>query len=150
MTSQELTDFLRSRIPLTAAMQLSVLRNTGRDIVLGAPLAPNVNLHDTVFGGSLVTLSIVAGWALLDQALRAEGIAAQLVVQKSECHYLLPAQADFVASASLPEGEWHAFLTALQRRGRGRIAIDVLLSSEGRDVARHKGSFVAVLDGEKP
>jgi thioesterase domain-containing protein len=143
MSADSLTEFLHSRIPLTAEMQLRVQPGPPDAIEVRAPLAPNINVHGTAFGGSLVTLAIVAGWTLVNRALQRAAVECALFVQKSECEYLAPARGELVASGRLPEADWHAFLVDLRRQGRARIAIEVAVSSGGTVVARHLGSFVA-------
>ena len=143
MSPEAYTEYLHRHIPLTAAMQLRVLRSGAGSIELAAPLAPNRNHRGTAFGGSLVTLGIASGWALLQRSLSEAGIEARIVVQKSECEYLLPVEQEFVSSSSLPE-EWPQFLDTLRKRGRARITVHSTLRSAGQDVVRHSGTFVAL------
>jgi thioesterase domain-containing protein len=134
MSPEALTEYLHRHIPLTAAMQLRVLHNGDGRIELLAPLAPNRNHRDTAFGGSLATLGIVTGWALLQQGLR----------QKSECEFLLPVATEFSSESHLPAAEWSRFLATLRKRHRARITIHSTLRSAGHEVVRHSGTFVAL------
>lgn len=143
MSPEAYTEYLHRHIPLTAAMQLRVLRNDGGIIELAAPLAPNLNHRGTAFGGSLVTLGIASGWALLQHNLREAAVEARIVVQKSECEYLLPVAEEFVSRSSLPQ-EWPQFLDTLRSRGRARITVHSSLHCAGREVVRHSGVFVAI------
>jgi thioesterase domain-containing protein len=147
MSPEALTEYLHRHIPLTAAMQLRVLRSGDGAIELAAPLSPNRNHRDTAFGGSLATLGIVSGWALLQQSLRQEGLEARIVVQKSECEFLEPVAEEFFSASSLPAAEWTRFLDTLRKRKRARITIHSTLRCAGREVVRHSGTFVA-LGGE--
>jgi thioesterase domain-containing protein len=142
MSTDPTTEFLYSRIPLTAAMQLRVLTGPPHEIEVRAPLEPNINVHGTAFGGSLVTLAIVTGWTLLNRALAEAGIECAVFVHKSECEYLQPARGELSATGSLSDAAWQGFLAGLEK-GRGSIAIEVTVSSGGQAVARHVGSFVA-------
>jgi len=144
MSPEALTEYLHRNIPLTAAMQLRVLQCGDGSIELVAPLAPNRNHRDTAFGGSLATLGIVTGWALLQQSLGQEGVEARVVVQKSECEFLEPVAEEFFSAGSLPAEEWTQFLATLRKRGRARITIHSRLRSAGREVVRHSGTFVAI------
>ena len=148
MSPEALTEYLHRHIPLTAAMQLRVLHSGGGRIELAAPLAPNRNHRDTAFGGSLATLGIVTGWALLQQELGQEGVEARIVVQKSECEFLEPVAAEFHSESHLPAAEWARFLATLRKRGRARITVHSTLRSAGHEVVRHNGTFVA-LAGEQ-
>ena len=144
MSPEALTEYLHRNIPLTAAMQLRVLQCGDGSIELVAPLAPNRNHRDTAFGGSLATLGIVTGWALLQQSLGQEGVEARVVVQKSECEFLEPVAEEFFSAGSLPAAEWTRFLDTLSKRGRARITIHSALRCAGREVVRHSGTFVAI------
>jgi len=144
MSPEAFTEYLHRNIPLTAAMQLRVLRADGASIELAAPLAPNRNHRDTAFGGSLATLGIVAGWALLQQGLTREGVEAHIVVQKNECEFLEPVTAEFFAESRVPEPEWARFIATLLRRNRARITVHGTLRSAGNEVVRHSGTFVAI------
>ena len=144
MSPEALTEYLHRHIPLTAAMQLRVLHSGDGRIELLAPLAPNRNHRDTAFGGSLATLGIVTGWALLQQGLRREGVEARIVVQKSECEFLLPVATEFSSESNLPAAEWSRFLATLRKRHRARITIHSTLRSAGHEVVRHSGTFVAL------
>ena len=59
-------------------------------VILLAPLAPNINHRDTVFGGSASALAILAAWSLLHVRLRAEGITGRLVIQRNSMEYERP------------------------------------------------------------
>lgn len=144
MSPEALTEYLHRHIPLTAAMQLRVLQNGDGHIELTAPLAPNRNHQETAFGGSLATLGIVTGWALLQQGLRQEGVEARIVVQKSECEFLEPVSDAFFSESRLPVDEWARFLATLRKRGRARITVHSTLRSADREVVQHSGTFVAL------
>lgn len=148
MTPEAYTEYLHRHIPLTAAMQLRVLHCDGGRIELEAPLRPNLNHRGTAFGGSLVTLGIACGWTLLQRGLAEAGVEGRIVVQKSECDYLLPVEQAFSASSSLPP-EWPQFLDTLGQRGRARITVHSSLSSGGREVVRHSGVFVAIRGADR-
>src|SRR4051812_8071949 len=87
MTASELEDYLHSHIPLSAAMQVAVDTVDVHGVVLRAPLAPNINHRDTVFGGSASAVAILAAWSLLHTRMRQEGIAARLVIQANTMDY---------------------------------------------------------------
>ena len=81
MTPRELEAYLHGHIPLSAAMQVSVLAVASTGVTLRAPLAPNINHRDTVFGGSASAVAILAAWSLLHTRMRADGVSARLVIQ---------------------------------------------------------------------
>lgn len=145
MTPSEFEQFLHQEIPLTAAMQVTVISMGDDGVVLQAPLAPNINPHGTVFGGSASTLAILAAWCAVHVKLRTAGIVASEVIQSNTMEYLRPITGTFTARASLKNpDEWEPFVRMLSRRGKGRVEAMVLLEQEGELVGRLHGQLVAL------
>jgi thioesterase domain-containing protein len=149
MSPTELQDYLHAHIPLSKAMQISVVSVAPQALVLGAPLAPNINHRDTVFGGSASALAILSAWSLLHTRLRAEGIGARLVIQRNTMEYEHPIDGAFEARATLaPDEDWPRFLRLLARKGKARISVPSVLMFEGRQAGAFSGEFVAL--GQAP
>lgn len=147
MSPVELEQYLHRHIPLSKAMQVSVVEASDDSVAIAAPLAPNINHRETVFGGSASAVAILAAWALLHLRLQRAGITTRLVIQRNEMNYDLPVTDAFVARSSLAAPrEWQRFTALLARRGKARISVSAILEQEGRAVARFTGDFVA-LDG---
>jgi thioesterase domain-containing protein len=144
----ELAQYLYTQIPLTRAMAVSVASIEPDAVTLLAPLAPNINHRQSVFGGSAAALAILAGWALLHVRLHAEGIAARLVIQRNTVEYRQPILGAFSARATLEHPErWKLFTATLRRRGRARITVSAVLQQmEGgeRVAGLFTGQFVAL------
>ena len=60
MTPSELQTYLHQHIPLFQAMQVTVVEASLQQVVLTAPVAPNINHRETVFGGSASAVAILA------------------------------------------------------------------------------------------
>ena len=145
MSASELEAYLHEHIPLTAAMAVRVLQCDEAGITLAAPLPPNSNHRGTVFGGSLASLATLAAWAVVHTGLCRASITARVVVQSSQIEYLLPATGEFVATCVAPSArDWERFLAMDTRKGRGRLALSVDVTSEGVVAAQLQGSFVAI------
>jgi thioesterase domain-containing protein len=144
MSPEAYTEYLQRSIPLVAAMRLRVLRNAAGSIELLAPLEPNRNHQGAAFGGALATLGIVSGWALLQQELERAALPTRVVVQRSECDYLVPVDAEFASRSELEPQEWERFVSTLRKRGRARITVRSSLHCGGREAVRHSGTFVAM------
>ncbi|VTU38780.1 putative thioesterase domain protein [Variovorax sp. PBL-H6] len=146
MSPPELEAYLHAHIPLSKAMQVSVQMADEAAVVLAAPLAPNINHRETVFGGSASAVAILAAWSLLHTRLQRAGIASRLVIQRNSMDYGLPITGDFTARSFVPEEveTWPAFLRMLTRKARGRIAVGAVLEQKGREVGRLEGEFVAL------
>lgn len=145
MSPAELTAYLHEHIPLIAAVGARIVRSEALEIEVHAPLASNTNHHGTAFGGSLATMGILSGWALLHQALSREKIAAKLVVQKSECEFIAPVNADFTAISRMAEKDWAMFVSALGSSNKARITVASAIHAEGREAVIHKGTYVALV-----
>jgi thioesterase domain-containing protein len=145
MSPDELRHCLRAHIPISQAMQIDVIRVDAEGVTLAAPLAPNINLHQTVFGGSAAAVATLSAWSLLHTRLVAEGIRTQLVIQRNTMSYLLPMTGDFTATAGFTGAEdWRHFMRALRRKHRARISVQARLMVGEQRVGEFDGEFVAI------
>ena len=137
--------YLHSNIPLSAAMGVRVKVATPEQVLLSAPLGPNINHHQTVFGGSGAVLATLAAWTLLHLRLEHSGVAAQLVIQRSSMEYERPIPGDFDAVCKFTdETGWQRFRTTLERRGRARMTLSAHLIYAAHEMATFVGDFVAL------
>ncbi|MFN2300546.1 MAG: YiiD C-terminal domain-containing protein [Gammaproteobacteria bacterium] len=145
MQVKALHNYLRGAIPLVDSMQV-VTRAAGPDeVVLSAPLAPNVNHQDTAFGGSIAALATLACWGWLWTHLRESGADARLVVARSEIDYLKPLTTELIARCGAPAAaELNAFDKRFAGRKRARIVLRASVEdTQGILCARYSGVFVA-------
>jgi thioesterase domain-containing protein len=147
----ELAHYIHEHIPLSRAMGMRVVSVEENAVILQAPLAPNLNHQQSVFGGSAAALAILASWALLHVRLRAEGISERVVIQRNTMEYRHPIVGEFTARATLEHPErWRHFTTALARKGRARVTVSALLEQLDRVAAIFAGEFVALGTAAKP
>ncbi|HEY9146911.1 MAG TPA: YiiD C-terminal domain-containing protein [Thiobacillus sp.] len=145
MSPSELEQYLHQHIPLSEAMQVSVMDVQPEGIVLGAPLLPNLNHRGTVFGGSASAVAILAAWSLLHVRLLGEDISSRLVIQHNTMRYEHPINGAFTARSFIPEPQaWAAFTRTLRRRGRARIGVECVLNYAGQKAGHLDGTFVAL------
>jgi thioesterase domain-containing protein len=148
MSATDVERYLHEHIPLSKAMAVTVVSVEPDEVVLRAPLAPNINHRETVFGGSASALAILAAWSLLHARLRSEGVPSRLVIQRNTMEYERPIPGDFTARASLERPEhWQQFTRMLARKGKARITVCSVLEHAGQAVGRLTGEFVALGDG---
>jgi thioesterase domain-containing protein len=144
---QEIEQYLHRHIPLSAAMGVRVRAASPERVELTAPLAPNINHHETLFGGSGAAIATLSAWTLVNIRLRHAGVRARLVIQRNAMNYDEPIDGDFVAVCEEPAHEqWARFMTMLERRGRGRVTMNARLVYGGRAAASFEGDFVALKD----
>jgi len=145
MSPRELEQYLHDHIPLSKAMAVSVEQAGDDSVVLAAPLAPNINHRDTVFGGSASAVAILAAWSLLHLRLRSAGLASRLVIQRNTMDYEHPIAGGFTARSSLAEPEaWPQFTRMLARKGKARASVVAVLEHRGQVAGRLTGEFVAL------
>jgi thioesterase domain-containing protein len=145
MTPPELDRYLHEHIPLSRAMHVGVVAADANGVVLRAPLAPNINHRETVFGGSASALAILAAWSLLQLRVMAAGLAPRLVIQRNTMEYEQPIAGDFEAHSSLADpGHWTQFTHMYERKGRARVAVNSVLHADGQVAGRFTGEFVAI------
>ncbi len=82
--------YLLKQIPISQGLGISVTEASLDEILITAPLAPNLNHHGTAFGGSVSAVAILSGWALVYARLEAEGQFPGVVIQYNEIRYLKP------------------------------------------------------------
>jgi len=138
--------YLHQQIPLCAAMGVRVRMATPERVQLAAPLAPNVNHNETVFGGSAAALATLCAWALLHLRTASAGLQARLVIQRSSIEYEQPIPGDFEAVCRFSdELAWERFRSTLVRRGRARVTLSAHLVHDARRMATFEGDFVGLI-----
>lgn len=145
MNVLDLQNYLYEKMPQVKSMEVEVESMSPLHLTVSAPLEPNINHRDSVFGGSASSIAILAAWAFLHQKLVAEGISTTLVIQKNTMSYDVPITGRFLATAELNgKAEWEKFITMLKRRGKSRINISSQLEFAGKNAGKFQGTFVAV------
>nr|WP_256995413.1 thioesterase domain-containing protein [Rhizobium sp. L1K21] len=138
-------DYLHSHIPLSAAMAIHVDDISSESVRLTAPLAPNINHRETVFGGSASAICILSAWSLLHLSLKAQGLESRVVIQSNTMDYSRPVTSQFSARSFFEEpAAWPRFIAILKRHGRARIALGAVLEADGEAAGRLHGEFVAL------
>ncbi|MEJ2603070.1 MAG: YiiD C-terminal domain-containing protein [Gammaproteobacteria bacterium] len=139
----ELEQYLRTRIPLTGAMQVRVREACRARVVLAAPLAPNINHQRTAFGGSVAALATLAAWSLLRVRLRGDGRAANVVIRRSTIDYAAAVTGELMAICEFSdEDRWSEAIARLRARGRARLEVESRLEEPAGTAARFHGVFV--------
>lgn len=116
-----ITRYAHGHIPITKHMGITVLAVDDVQISLLTPYAPNINHRETVFGGSISSVGILAGWALLWAKLQTENLQSRLVIQASSTNFIRPATDAIVASCQCDRTRWLTFYATLQRHSKARI-----------------------------
>jgi thioesterase domain-containing protein len=138
--------YLHEQIPLSAAMGVRVRMATPERVQLAAPLAPNLNHNETVFGGSAAALATLSCWTLLHLRVASAGLHARLVIQRCTMEYERPIPGDFDAVCRFSdEVAWERFRSTLVRRGRARLTLTAHLVYDVQRMATFEGDFVGTV-----
>ena len=141
--TEELQDYIHQQIPISAAMGICIAHADVDEVRLTAPLAPNINHRETVFGGSAAAVATLAAWTLLLVRLRRHKTKGRLVIAQNSMTYLKPISADFEAVASAKDlMSWEKFMRSIGRKQKGRITAKSTLQLDGDTVAAFEGQFV--------
>ncbi|MCC6507215.1 MAG: YiiD C-terminal domain-containing protein [Aquimonas sp.] len=140
-----------SAMPPLRAIGCNVLDATHEHLLLGAPLALNINDKGNAFGGSMASLMTVACWGLFNLHLQRAGIHAEVYVQDSQIRYLTPVYEDLRACAQATSAAaWDEALTILREKGKSRIAMRAaIVLADGREAATLEARFVALRPAAK-
>ena len=126
MNTYDFEQFLHQQIPITKAMAFSVIEFTPSIVRISAKLEPNKNDKSTAFGGSINSLMTLCGWAMMFINIKEVDPDAQIVIQKSEIHYVMPIKEDFIAQCVLSDEESKAkFLEMYTTHSKGKLNLKV-------------------------
>lgn len=129
-------------IPLSAYMQLGIEKFDGSTLYCQAALAPNQNLHHTMFAGSIYALGTLTGWGLVYLQLQSLGLEGDIVLADGRIRYLAPLKNQPRARVSLLQVR--GGLQALAQGKKVRQSLSVELLDADQVVAEFEGRFVVL------
>ena len=137
--------YLHEHIPLSAAMGVAVVNCGMNKVILSAPLQPNINHRETVFGGSASALAILSAWTLLYVRMKLELLKSRIVIQENSVAYLKPIRGEFLAVCTFSDTErWLRFKKHFEKKNRARITLNSMLEYNNEQVGSFEGKFVAL------
>lgn len=144
MNHDTLRNYLYDHIPLTKAMQVEIVSVSDASLTQTAPLAPNINHRETVFGGSASALCILSAWAFIRCRLKNyPQFTPRIVIQRNTMEYSKPILDQFQATCTLDSStRWGRLIKSLERKAIGRIQLTSSLTCNGEPAGKFEGSFV--------
>ncbi|MDO2948705.1 bifunctional GNAT family N-acetyltransferase/hotdog fold thioesterase [Aeromonas simiae] len=127
-------------IPISEKMGMQITHYDGHSFHLGANLAANLNVHDTMFAGSIYSQCVLAGWGLIWLQLKELGLLGDTVLAEGSIRYYRPVKASpeaRVAREGMP-----AALLPLRNNESARFQLSVQLYSGGKLAAEFTGKYV--------
>ncbi|MDT3337732.1 thioesterase domain-containing protein [Shewanella sp. SP1S1-7] len=128
-----------STIPVSEFMQIAPLDYSEGEFRVTAPIAPNINLHQTMFAGSIYTLMTLTGWGSVWLNQQLAGVAGDIVLADAHIRYLAPVTCDPVVTVQWPTVD----LSPLQRGRRVKVKLAVQLYCDAKLCAVFEGLYVS-------
>ncbi len=145
-TIKTLETTLHKEVPLTEQMGMRVERHDKDELVLHADFEPNINIHGTVFGGSLYSICAVTCWSMLHLKFEEEGIDAHSVLRQANITYMHPVRGDIKARCRLPGDEaFKEFILRLKQGEKSRIELKAEIFSEDGVAVVYTGIYTSFL-----
>jgi len=132
---QSLEEAMHSFTPISKAMGITVVSYDRESLTVAAPLAPNINPHQSAFGGSLFSVAALAGWGLMQLKLSELLLDCNTVVMSGEVSYQRPVIDELLCVCRLPGDSGKVFET-LVRDGAVSTTLTSVFRSNSKDAMR--------------
>lgn len=86
----ELQKIWSETIPITEHMGIKLHQYSGRTLETRASLNKNINIHGTMFAGSIFSLATLTGWGMLYLQLKEKTLSGDIVLGDGDIHYHKP------------------------------------------------------------
>lgn len=144
MTENKFQEFLYEQIPITKAMEFSVIEFSKSKVRVKASLKANKNHKNTAFGGSINSLMTVCGWSMVFINIKEVDSNAHIVIQKSNINYIAPIEEDFIAECEfIDEDVRESFIDTYNKHSKSRLKLKVYCYQGKKKLAEFEGQFVA-------
>ena len=140
----QLAERVREHIPLTRHLDFRLQEFAGDQLILCAPLAPNINDKGTMFAGSQAALMALAGWCLT--TLQAELLLPRVDVlaMHNSLRYQRPVTGELTIVVTSPAQSLVQFRQRLARGERAVLEIAAQgLNSDGSVASIYQGQYMA-------
>ncbi|MFQ3205915.1 MAG: thioesterase domain-containing protein [Glaciecola sp.] len=87
---KELQDTWHEKIPITEHMGIKLHQYTERTIETRASLNRNINLHGSMFAGSIFSQATLTGWGMIFLQLKQKHLEGEIVLGDGNIHYNKP------------------------------------------------------------
>jgi thioesterase domain-containing protein len=129
----------QDEIPISDQMGIKLFQYSGRTLETRASLNKNINLHGTMFAGSIFSLATLTGWGMIYLQLKEKGLEGDIVLGDGNIHYHKPItmQPRALCNIETLDGKFD-----LLKRGKKcciKLQVDILDGDSA--VAEFKGVF---------
>ncbi|NVK24653.1 MAG: YiiD C-terminal domain-containing protein [Gammaproteobacteria bacterium] len=142
----DLQNIWHQQIPITQLMGIKVYQYTGSTFETRAALNPNMNLHGTMFAGSIYSLATLTGWGLVHLMMREQDFEGDIMLADANIHYHKPV-------TELPRSVAHfdniqGDFAPLTQKQKARITVKVEVLDDTLPVAEFVGQYVVLPKSE--
>lgn len=151
MNREELQNFIYSNIPIVEKNCFTVKGIQDLTAQIKGHHNDHSNHRNTVFGGSISTVLILAAWSHLRLMMEEAGVSAGTVVGKQSVTFYKPVTGDFFGTAlPIPKDKAKDFFSHFKKRGKAKLTIKAqLIEEETQDVkAEFSGEFFLLSDSK--
>ncbi|RUO53441.1 bifunctional GNAT family N-acetyltransferase/hotdog fold thioesterase [Pseudidiomarina homiensis] len=139
---QELQSTWHEDIPISETMGIRISQYTGREFETNAQLSRNINVHGTMFAGSIYSLATLTCWGLLHLQLRERQLQGAVVLADGNIHYHKPITHEPRAVARLVD--MNGDLSSLKSGQNARVNLKSQVFDGDKPVAEFTGQFVVL------
>lgn len=138
----DLQNIWHQQIPITQLMGIRVFQYTGDTFETRASLNPNMNLHGTMFAGSIYSLATLTGWGLVHLMMKEQKIDGSIVLADANIHYHKPVT-ELPRSVAKFENVSGSFEPIVEGK-KARIKVSVEVLDDTVPVAQFDGEYVII------
>ncbi len=135
----ELQQTWSDTIPITEHMGIRLHQYTGKTLETRASLNKNINIHGTMFAGSIFSLATLTGWGMIYLQLKEKQIDGDIVLGDGNIHYHKPItmKPRAICNIETVSGKY----ALLEKRKKCQITLQVDILDDETPVAEFKGIF---------
>ena len=136
---KELQNTWHEQIPITEHMGIKLHQYTERTIETKASLNRNINLHGTMFAGSIYSLATLTGWGMLFLQLKQKGLKGEIVLGDANIHYHKPVTMKPRAICNIESVK--AKFELLEKGKKCPVSLSVAIYDSQQAVAKFSGQY---------
>ena len=136
----ELKQTWHKSIPVSEFMRIEPLSFDKQIFSTMAALTPNLNLHNTMFAGSIYTLATLTGWGSIWMNQKLSHAEGDIVLADAKIRYLAPINYDPIASVLWLEINFDRLKSGCKQK----ILLNVDVHSGDKLCAQFEGKYVSL------
>lgn len=135
----ELQSTWHETIPITEQMGIKLHQYSGHTLEVHASLNKNINLHGSMFAGSIFSLATLTGWGMIFLQLKERELSGDIVLGDGDIHYHKPITSKPLAICN--KESVSANYNPLEQGKKCHIKLQVDILDGQNPVAEFKGVF---------